>query len=107
MGYYKCIRCGGRDTYESEETTSYTAMTIDNPGPVDHTLINANKREVMRCRACGEKAEYIMSSAEAERQKELDKKWIRFGLIAFPVAIVGVVIFFIIFFRIDLGMFFN
>jgi ribosomal protein L37E len=70
MGYYKCMRCGGTDTYKSEETTSYTAMTIDTPGPIDHTLVNANKREIARCRACGEKAQYIMSKSEAENQKK-------------------------------------
>jgi uncharacterized protein (DUF983 family) len=70
MGYYQCIRCGGRDTYESEETTSYTAMTIDTPGPIDHTLVNANKRKMQRCRACGERAQYIMTNAEAAKEKK-------------------------------------
>ena len=90
MGYYQCIRCGGRDTYESEETTSYTAMTIDTPGPIDHTLVNANKRKMQRCRACGERAQYIMSNAEAEREKRIIRYILFIGL---PVGLIGAWIF--------------
>lgn len=70
MGYYKCIRCGGTATYMSLETVGFSAISVDTPGPVDHTLVNANKREIARCRACGEKAQYIMSSAEAAKDKK-------------------------------------
>jgi uncharacterized protein (DUF983 family) len=45
-------------------------MTIDTPGPIDHTLVNANKRKMQRCRACGERAQYIMTNAEAAKEKK-------------------------------------
>ena len=91
MGYYQCIRCGGRDTYESEETTSYTAMTIDTPGPIDHTLVNANKRKMQRCRACGERAQYIMSASEAEKQKKQAMYGAIGGVVFMLIAIVVII----------------
>ncbi len=90
MGYFKCIRCGGRDTYKSLETVGFSAISVDTPGPVDHTLVNANKKEITRCRACGEKAEYIMSSAEAEREKRIIRYILFVGL---PLGLVGAWIF--------------
>jgi predicted nucleic-acid-binding Zn-ribbon protein len=89
MGYYKCPRCGGTDTYKSQETTSYAAMTIDVPGPVDNTLINPNKREITRCRVCDAEAFYTMSNVEAERAKRI----FRPILIALPFVLVGIFIF--------------
>jgi hypothetical protein len=77
MGYYKCIRCGGTDTYKSTETTGFNAISIDNPGPIDQTFVSANKSEITRCRACGEKAQYIMSAVESANAR---KSNVRFAI---------------------------
>lgn len=73
MGYFKCIRCGGTDTYKSLETTGFNAVSIDNPGPIDQTFVTSNKSEITRCRACGEKAQYIMSAAESAKANKSNK----------------------------------
>jgi ribosomal protein L37E len=85
MAYYQCVRCGGRDVYASEETTSYTAMTIDNPGPIDHTLVNANKQKIARCRACGERADYILTRDEVAKDNKIIIGAIVGSLIGIPI----------------------
>ena len=67
MGYYKCIRCGGTDTYTSQENGRTFAVTLDTPSAVDPTLLNTLKESVNRCRKCGEKCKYVGDSFDRRR----------------------------------------
>jgi hypothetical protein len=74
MGYYKCIRCGGGDVYTSEENGRTFALTLDTPSPVDPTLFHTVKQTVTRCKACGEKSNYIYTEEDHVASKALVAK---------------------------------
>ena len=85
-GHWACRKCGGTDLYNSEETTGAYAMTLNTPGPVDPTVINTLKSNILRCKACQEKATWIMSG---EAVKEMNRRENSAGAwISFPGAII-------------------
>jgi hypothetical protein len=85
-GHWQCRKCGGRDLYNSEETTGAYAMTLNTPGPVDPTIVNTLKSNVLRCEACQEKAIWIMSE---EAVQEMNRRENRLGAwISFPSAVI-------------------
>ena len=69
LGHWECVRCFGRDAYESEEVTGAIAGTINVPGPVSPTFINSITSKVYRCRNCGEKSKWVDSPEEVEAKK--------------------------------------
>jgi DNA-directed RNA polymerase subunit RPC12/RpoP len=71
-GYIACIRCGGRQVYQTQEVTSAYAVTFDAPGPIDPTFVNKIQSTVYRCRECGERATW--RETEYGRTKRLEKR---------------------------------
>ncbi len=94
MGYYQCIRCGGGDVYTSEENGRTFAVTLNTPSPVDPTLFHTMKQTVTRCKACGEKSNYILSKEEQEYENARAAKIVQR---IFPASIIlgGVMAFYI------------
>jgi len=76
IGFYSCIRCGGREVYSSTESTGGYAFTIDTPGPVDPTFINTFSSAVTRCRQCGEKARWVETAYGRQLRLEERQKFI-------------------------------
>jgi hypothetical protein len=86
MGYYKCIRCGGGESYPSQENGRTFALTLDTPSPVDPTLFHTMKQTVSRCKACGEKSEYLFTEEDIKEETRLVFGWIfRISLIVFAL----------------------
>jgi hypothetical protein len=78
-GHWQCRKCGGRDVYISKETTGAYAMTLNTPGPVDPTIVNTVKSNIRRCKACNEKAVWIMAEEaiqEMNRRENTLTAWI-------------------------------
>ena len=71
MGYYKCIRCGGTDTYSSQENGRTFAVTLDTPSAVDPTMFHTMKQTTSRCRNCGEKCKYVQDEYDIRRNARL------------------------------------
>jgi hypothetical protein len=74
VGYYQCIRCGGGDIYTSEENGRTFALTLDTPSAVDPTMLHTMKQTVTRCKACGEKSNYIYTEEDHAASKVLVAK---------------------------------
>ncbi len=74
MGYYQCIRCGGGDVYNSQENGRTFAVTLDTPSAVDPTMFHTMKQTVIRCKACGEKSNYIYTEEDHAASKALADK---------------------------------
>jgi len=89
MGYYKCIRCGGGDVYTSEENGRTFAVTLNTPSAVDPTMFHTMKQTVTRCRACGEKSQYVEDSNDKRRSAKFQ---IILGWSLLPPFLLGTVV---------------
>jgi hypothetical protein len=94
MGHWECTSCKGRNVYVSEEVSGAMAVTINTPGPVDPTYINTIRNKVTRCKACGERARWILSpeGLKAKGRKE-NSQMVWIGYI-FGVIFAGMALYF-------------
>lgn len=50
------------------------AVSYDTPGPVDPTMVSAIKGNVMRCKDCGEKTNWVLSAAGSRAKARRETK---------------------------------
>ena len=78
QGHYECRSCSGKKYYSSEETSGAYAITLNTPGPVDPTIVNTLKKNVIRCQDCQSEMKWIPTAAARKAMEKSDQKYYGF-----------------------------